>query len=202
MKKITFLLAAISLLSINYAQNTINLTFTAGEGYDFTQLDSIKVINRTQGGDTVLNYPDTVLSLLVTGVNELADLKSSFQLNQNYPNPFTNQTSIKIQLPESGNVNLTVTDILGRIVMSKNQELGKGLHSFSFTPGGDEIYFLTARLNNVSSSIKMLCAHNELKKNASLVYTGSGDNVSTLKTVSLIQSFNFNFGDQLLYIGY
>ena len=202
MKKTIVLLPLLFVLSTSYSQNPIDLTYTAIDGADYTQLDSIKVMNRTQGSDTVLYYPDTVLSLLVTGLHELPDSKSSFQLSQNYPNPFTDQTSIKLQLPESGNVNLIVTDILGRTLISINQELKQGLHSFMFTPGNDEVYFLTARFENYSKSIKMLCSPFRTNNNISLDYLGYNESVSSLKTVKSLQSFIFNYGDELLYIGY
>jgi len=92
MKKYALLVAALNLLSITHAQNAINLIFTAIEGADYAQLDSIKVMNRTQGGDTVLYYPDTVLSFFVTGINEHQEKESGFQLFQNYPNPIIYQS--------------------------------------------------------------------------------------------------------------
>lgn len=202
MKRLIILLAALFLLSLTYGQTTIDLTFTAIDGGDYTQLDSIKVMSRTQGGDTVLYYPDTVLSFVVTGINELQILESGFKLYQNYPNPVIDQTTVTLQLPESGTVNLNVTDILGRPVISINQELDHGLHTFKLTPGNNDFFFLTATFNNYSRSIKILCSPVRLNNNVSLNYTGSSKVTSSLKSSASLQNFFFNYGDKLLYIGY
>ena len=39
-----------------------------------------------------------------------------FYLFQNYPNPFNPITSLRYDLPENGLVNITIYDIMGRIV--------------------------------------------------------------------------------------
>jgi len=202
MKKLTLLVAIICLLSFSNAQNTINLTFSAVDSADYTQLDSIKVMNMTQGGDTVLYYPDTVLSLVTTGINEILMPESGFRLFTNYPNPVTEQTNITLQVPEAGNVKLTITDILGRILLTMDRELNMGTHLFNFIPGTDKIYLLTARYNNESRSITMLCSPIRLNKKVSLEYTGSIDEHKSLKYTASIQNFLFDYGDELLYIGY
>ena len=55
--KTKILLSMLSLLLIVSAfsqKPTMELTFTAVDNAAYVQLDSIKVMNRTQGGDTVL----------------------------------------------------------------------------------------------------------------------------------------------------
>jgi len=49
---------------------------------------------------------------------------------QNYPNPFSNQTTIQFELPKSTEVELLVHDHFGRIVMTKRELLGEGLQQF------------------------------------------------------------------------
>jgi hypothetical protein len=56
-----FLLSGI--VSGAMGQNTIDLTFTAVDNAAYIQLDSIKVMNRTQGSDSVIYWPDTSLSI-------------------------------------------------------------------------------------------------------------------------------------------
>ena len=95
MKRLVFFLVSMLLLGTGFGQVSIDLTFAAIDGVDYTQIDSIKVMNRSQGGDTVLYYPDTVLTLLMTKINERNEKETGFHLYQNYPNPVKDQTRIK-----------------------------------------------------------------------------------------------------------
>lgn len=54
----------------------------------------------------------------------------NFVLLQNYPNPFNPQTAIRFGLPEETQVQLVVTDLLGRVVRSLvNSDFEAGYHS-------------------------------------------------------------------------
>lgn len=69
-KSILLSLLAITTM-ISFGQHpALELTFTAVNNQEYVQLYSIKVMNQTQGGDTVLYWPDTVLSIYFTGIPE------------------------------------------------------------------------------------------------------------------------------------
>ena len=51
-------------------------------------------------------------------------------LEQNTPNPFTEQTAVRFFLPEQDQVRLTVLDATGRVVSEKLETLGKGHHQW------------------------------------------------------------------------
>ncbi len=55
---------------------------------------------------------------LSTGLEQTAQIPTVFGLEQNYPNPFNPETTIRFQLPLSGNVTIAVYDMLGREVRS------------------------------------------------------------------------------------
>jgi flagellar hook assembly protein FlgD len=50
-----------------------------------------------------------------------------FALNQNYPNPFNPVTTLRYELPENALVNITIYDMMGRVVsnlVSNQQRAG------------------------------------------------------------------------------
>ncbi len=66
----------------------------------------------------LLQRPQAPNSNVVNGPQaiEMEKIPEEYGLSQNYPNPFNPATTIDYQLPVSGNVTLTVYDILGREV--------------------------------------------------------------------------------------
>ena len=205
MKTKFFLTVTALLLIINaFCQKpSLELTFTAIDSATYIQLDSIKVMNRTQGGDTILYWPDTTLVLdYQVGISDINQDNRTFRVFQNYPNPVIEHTTISLYIPEKDKVNMIVTDIFGRIILKYDRILNKGKHSFRFFPGSGNLYFFTAQYREKSSSIKILQASTHPNGKCSLEYTGSEDISSYLKGTEDIQSFLFNLGDELLYIGY
>jgi hypothetical protein len=93
------------------------------------------------------NVQVTMGKPLVTGIgnnNNNTLLPSVYSLSQNYPNPFNPSTTINFALPKSGNVTLTVYDILGREVkMLVNDNLQAGYHKVVFNASSlaSGIYF-------------------------------------------------------------
>ncbi len=83
-----------------------------------------------------------VPTMVVTGVEESAELPTEFALHGNYPNPFNPGTRIKFDLPESAQVSVQVVDMLGREVMvlpAQEMEAGANrsieLHATSLASG-------------------------------------------------------------------
>ena len=77
------------------------------------------------------------------------ELPTEVSLSQNYPNPFNPQTTIGYALPEAGDVNMTVYDILGRevrVLLDGPQAAGQ--HQLNFDandlPNGTYVYRLVA----------------------------------------------------------
>lgn len=85
----------------------------------------------------------------------------SFQLYQNFPNPFNPATNIKFQIPEASKVSLKVFDILGREIatlVNAKHEPGEynyqfSISNFQLTSG---VYFYTLTANNQSKTMRML----------------------------------------------
>jgi uncharacterized protein (TIGR02145 family) len=190
MSKKSVLIAFFSVsLCLSFAQRTtIELTFTAVNDTDRVQLNSVRIINRTQGGETVIYWPDTSISLEITpgdlylyighatyspvGVREIIHDINQFRLFQNYPNPAKDQTYISLYVPETGMVDLLVTDAMGRAILSESRHLEPGNHSFRFIPGDAEVYFLTARRNGISKNIKIITTASTSSQGCTLDYQG------------------------------
>ena len=82
-----------------FSQQTITLAFTAIDSVAYVQLDSIKVMNRTKGGDTTLFWNDTVLVLNVpVGLPGINSRNSGFKV-RGVPNPVTDKATIEVVLP-------------------------------------------------------------------------------------------------------
>ncbi len=199
--KILLSILALGIIVSALGQN-IELTFTAIDSAAYTQLDSIKVMNQTQGSDTMLYWPDTVLMLYLVGIHENSDKDLNFQLMQNYPNPVLDRTTISICVPERDVVKTTITDILGRQVINKSMILDKGNHNFTFKPGNTDIYIFTVSWNGISQSIKILNTGQGTNGHCSLEYIASNDVTPQTKSTTATQDFSFTIGDILLYIGY
>ena len=89
---------------------------------------------------------------------------SEFDLSQNYPNPFNPKTKIRFNLPESGNVKLTIFNALGQEVnVLVDKYLSAGSHeadwdgsSFSGDFSASGIYYYKLELNDNTKVMKML----------------------------------------------
>jgi uncharacterized protein (TIGR02145 family) len=205
MKKITciILLQLCALATISYGQRTaVELTFTGIKDTSYLQPVSIKIKNMTQGGDTVLYYPDTVLLLNYVGIGELPGNAGNFSISPVYPNPVTDRATLGINIPATGLVSMAITDVVGRRVLTLDRMLEKGYHTFSFTTGDEKLYFFTARWQGNSRSVKILNTRLASGMNCSLEYTGSIQKAIPVKSGAEVTEFPFSPGDMLMFIGY
>jgi len=199
-KKIFASLALIISVLMNVCSQVISLTFTAEYNNQHIQLDSIFIKNLSQGSDTVLYYPDTVLIISNVGIHEFESLNKNLSVSQNYPNPFTNQTSVSVFLPEDELISVYVFDIMGRKLASYEGNVCAGNHIFNFYPCATSFYFFSVATKHEKKTIKMLCYETKTSDQCKLVYEGIADNKVPLKTEK--SYFLFSNGDQLSYIGY
>ncbi|MFY9123655.1 MAG: T9SS type A sorting domain-containing protein, partial [Bacteroidales bacterium] len=121
--------------AINLNAQEISFTFTANHTCEYAALDSVLVENLTQGGDTTLYYPDTVLTLVLTGIDQFLTGSNNFYVSQNYPNPFETKTNIDVFLPECDDITIDVYDLLGRKVVNYEGSHESGMQHFTFFGG-------------------------------------------------------------------
>ena len=103
----------------------------------------------------ISNTNQFFLSQSVLSTNENQLYPKTFALHQNYPNPFNPVTSLRYDLPEDGLVNITIYDMMGRIVKTlvnssqtagyksikwnatndRNEEVSAGLYLYTIQAG-------------------------------------------------------------------
>jgi uncharacterized protein (TIGR02145 family) len=201
MKKKLLLLFILALTISGQAQQSFSFTFSGRDNLSYTQLDSITIVNQTQSCDTILYWPDTMLNLLYVGLPEFKEHISDLMVNQNRPNPVENETSVSVFVPQQQTISLAVTDLMGREVISETYFLAKGMHSFTFVPGGSKLYIFTASGKTSRSSIKIV-SKNMKNQTAYLEYAGYQHESGVHKSVKRIEEFVFSPGDDLLINGY
>jgi photosystem II stability/assembly factor-like uncharacterized protein len=100
------------------------------------------------------------LSEMVTSVIQPTDLGPKiFDLSQNYPNPFNPSTTISYQLPETGNVNIKVYDVLGKEVatlVNNEQRAGSYKVDFNGSSLASGIYYYQIRAGKFVETKKMI----------------------------------------------
>ena len=76
-------------------------------------------------------------------------LPNAYSLYQNYPNPFNPTTTIKYDLPEQSDVQITIYDLLGRdvtILLSETQDAGYKSVQWDATNISSGMYFYQIRV--------------------------------------------------------
>jgi uncharacterized protein (TIGR02145 family) len=197
-------IAAVAMMVGAFAQKpSITLTFTADSNGQHVPLHSILIENLTQGGDTTLNAPDTVLVLdYVAGIGETEINRNDvFVVSQNYPNPMQGKTTVNLYLPENDDVLISVSDIMGRELIRQELRLNQGPHSFVFFPERESLYFLTAWVNHQSQTIKMINNPSRTygSGTCSLEYSGEAKGTGAYKSEMFLNNFAFSLGDQLKF---
>lgn len=85
--------------------------------------------------------------------------EGGFRLSQNYPNPFNPSTVIRYVLPNSGRVNITVYDVLGKEVARLVDEVQEaGVKEIAWKPLGvpSGVYYYTLNMEQKSETRKMM----------------------------------------------
>lgn len=90
------------------------------------------------------------------GVKEVRN--NLFTVSQNFPNPFTGETTLAIRLSQPSNVKVSVSNLLGQVVYSEEAQMEKGAFDYTIdarnlTPG---VYFYTVEAGNFKETRKMI----------------------------------------------
>ena len=72
--------------------------------------------------DTLMSRIIHFFEMPLAAIDEEKIFLGKFVLFQNYPNPFNSQTKISFQIPQQGNINISIFDVLGRKIRFWNRE--------------------------------------------------------------------------------
>ncbi|MBE0538749.1 MAG: 5'-nucleotidase C-terminal domain-containing protein [Ignavibacterium sp.] len=107
----------------------------------------------------IKNYVGDELEKLAALEDEVINLPNEYALEQNYPNPFNPSTTIKYSIPESGNVQLKVYDVLGNeVAILVNEAKVPGTYEVQFNASqiASGVYIYSLRAQNFVQTKKMI----------------------------------------------
>jgi hypothetical protein len=171
--KLTFSWMEGTLAGINLSDSTtifsikFNIIGPAGQSSPLTFVNvptSFEVLDPTTPIPVSIPYTWVNGSVSIYSTVSIPEVQGSgFQLYQNEPNPFTDETRFVFSLPEDGPVSFTVYDVLGNKVTAFEKEFQAGKRSLMFSanqiagarlPGGT--YFYRISCGKYSGMGKML----------------------------------------------
>ena len=158
-----------SWLQLESQSNTLN--YGESNQIDITLDASGLLVETSYSGKIIVNseYETVIIPININTVENLSNdnkkiVSDQFQLLNAYPNPFNPITTITYNLPKEAYVNITVYDLMGRMInnlVSKNQSSGLKSVQWDATdnfghPVGANIYFLRINSGNFSQTKKIL----------------------------------------------
>jgi hypothetical protein len=166
MKRIYFLIIIFSVVSgTAYSQYKIPLDVSGNVGGTTTGLENSalllagqNVIGKTSNSNNMV-YLGLMAPLRYVITDVQINKNGIFQLFQNYPNPFSNHSTISFSISKESNIRLSVLNILGQDVsILVDRRMSAGRHDIEFiptnlTPG---IYFYEFKAGNFIETKKMI----------------------------------------------
>ena len=141
---------------VGYVYLSIPVVFK-GSSYDVGQVE-IDNINVAGFAGDLIDYVSR------TAISEVKLIPSDFSLQQNFPNPFNPSTEIRFDLPEEGQVELSVFNMQGQKVRTlESGKMKPGYHAIIWNGTNDNgsrvstgMYFYSIKTNKFQAVRKML----------------------------------------------
>ncbi|MHC1776105.1 MAG: FISUMP domain-containing protein [Lentimicrobium sp.] len=179
----------------------ISLTFSGLNNTQYTMIDSVRVSNITFGCDTLVSYPDSVLTIeLPTGNGNIPLIMSGFRIG--LTGFEQGKSYMGLWIPAAGLVDMAAIDISGRYLFRDQRLLEAGYHTFAITTGQSGIVMFTTSMDNQQISVKlpsMPCGRN---KTCKVEYVGYEGIFPALKTHPFDLGFCYHQGDKLIFSAY
>ena len=173
----------------------------AGSGAT-TTVGTVKVENLTQGTNQTMSGSNVLhLMNVISGIEHYTnDSKRGISFS---PNPMTDHTLIKFDLPENGQTTISLFDITGRNILQIRDDLLRGQHTCRIKGIDNGLYIVQIISNNYSLSGRLLCSGNS-KDDPAIVYENTApteNKESGSKGIDAETVMLYNAGDRLKLTG-
>lgn len=145
----------------SYTAFTIPISYNSTDTPDTCTI-AVAIYGDSSGSTPHVGSVFLLDDLSLNGVSEVDDRSvhaSGVALDQNYPNPFNPTTTITFSLPQEGDVNISVFNLLGETVATLAKgRMQAGIHSLPFDARdvASGIYFYRIEAGNFAATKKML----------------------------------------------
>ena len=141
MIRILFIILFNLLTISNIFSQTISISGRVSDLLTTEYINNAKVIIQIQDDDIydstyTNNYGGWSYSFLPTAVSINPGIPGEFTVSQNYPNPFNPSTNIKFSIYAQAQVEITINDILGRLLDKKSNFLVPGEYQINWDANG------------------------------------------------------------------
>lgn len=133
--------------------------FTVGHKVSIVIRDSQGNKLPVRTGSDDLNFKDGAFGLMQL---EAIELPGEFTVSPAYPNPFNPSVTVPFALPNTGEVEFKVFNLLGQESFSHSSQYAAGYHSFHFSIDqaqqemGSGVYFLQAHFDGQVRTLKIM----------------------------------------------
>ena len=181
------------------AQQSIHVTFTGLQGSANVPMDSLVIRNLSQGSDTVLYFPDSVLYFLWAGQPE--QQFGSDLITGPYPNPGEGQTFVNVYLEKAVTLSWELSGVSGQVLAANKKQLNIGNHRFMIVLPEAGTYLLKMEWAGNRQVKKILCTKSR-QFTPEVRYLGLSGQDMSQKFPANISTLNFIPGDILSSVGY
>ncbi|WP_448539207.1 hypothetical protein [Schleiferia thermophila] len=190
-----------------FGQKKYVLKFENYHNNHLLKIDSIKIINISRQIDTTLYYPNDVFELIESNFEfdfNVFDNQKRFSVINNINSC---ETYFRISIDMDQPVQITVTDVSGRVIQQFRKRLASGKHYFTIQGGGNNVYIINVDTRRSKDHAKIFrqCDNKSLSLN--LLYSEETQSENDKNTFDFrrgdsieVRSYSVDFDDEV-FIG-
>jgi len=166
-----------------------------------TTIDSVHILNLTQGTSLTLNGSDLLHLVSALSIYSLTTYENNVQI---YPNPMSKTSKIEFYNSHPAIVCIEIFDVLGKIIIRINKQIGQGIHIFEVSGLNSGVYTLNVFTSDWKYSNKIISISDN-SGITSIKYLNSNfisKQVNAFKSIENIVQMQYNDGEILLFTCY